>query len=306
MNFKLRSGLCLAMLWLLFQSCDHPSPANLAREKRFTSDSSIFAVDESLQPIVDQELFIFKALNAKAHPQVMYAPENTIVNLLLADSLRFALVSRDLTADEKKALISHQLQPSVNRFAVDAIAIIVNKASNDTTISVDEIKKMLNGQAKQDKNIIFDNPNSGLVRYLKDLAGNNSLKGKNIFSLKSNKEVIKYVATHPDAIGITGFAWLNDPDKDYAEAVDNVKIVAVKNDTSKRWPGQYFTPSQTTLALNQYPLTRNLYIINCSGHMSLGMEFEFFVRGDQGQRIIVTSGLLPDNIPDRQISIVRN
>jgi len=163
---------------------------------------------------------------------------------------------------------------------------------------------MLNGNTKQDKNIVFDNPNSGLVRYLKDLTGNTTFKQKNIYSLKSNKEVIKYVSEHPDAIGITGFSWLNEPTKDYADAVDKVKIVGVKDDTGKDTSGQYFTPSQTTLALKQYPLTRNLYIVNCTGHMSLGMEFEFFVRSDQGQRIIVTSGLLPDNIPDRQVSIV--
>jgi phosphate transport system substrate-binding protein len=305
MKYNLNSVIGLACLFLLFQSCGHRSAgAANAGSARFTSDSSIFAVDESLQPIVDEELYIFKALNNKAHPQIVYAPENTIINLLMSDSLRFALTSRDLTANEKQVLVSHQLQPSVNRFAIDAIAIIVNKASNDTTITVSEIKKMLNGQAKQDKNIIFDNPNSGLVRYLKEFSGNSNLQQKNIFSLKSNKEVIKYVAAHPNAIGITGFGWLNDPAKDYADAVDNVKIVGVKDDTGKNPTGQYFTPSQTTLALNQYPLTRNLYIVNCTGHMSLGMEFEFFVRGDQGQRIIVRSGLLPDNIPDRQVSIV--
>jgi len=303
MKFKLNRVLWAAALCLLFQSCEHKSKAT-ERSARFTSDSSIFAVDESLQPIVDQELYIFKALNAKVHPQVVYAPENTVVNLLLSDSLRYALISRDLTKDEKNQLISHQLTPQVNRFAVDAIAIIVNKASADTNLTVSEIKKMLNGQAKQDKNIIFDNPNSGLVRYLKDFSGSKDLKQKNIFSLKSNIEVIKYVAAHPDAIGITGFSWLNEPTKDYAADVDKIKIAGVKDDTGKDTSGQYFTPSQTTLALKQYPLTRNLYIVNCTGHMSLGMEFEFFVRSDQGQRIIVTSGLLPDNIPDRQVSIV--
>jgi phosphate transport system substrate-binding protein len=113
------------------------------------------------------------------------------------------------------------------------------------------------------------------------------------------------VAHHPDAIGITGFGWLNDPAKDYAGAVDSVKIVGVKDDINPKQANEYFTPSQTTLALKQYPLTRNLYIINGAGSMSLGMEFDVFVRSDQGQRIIGVSGLLPDNIPDRQVEIVK-
>ena len=161
---------------------------------------------------------------------------------------------------------------------------------------------MLNGRTKLDKNIVFDNPNSGLVRYLKEFSGNKEFKQKNIYALKSNKEVIKYVSQHPNAIGIVGFSWLNDPDKDYADAVQKVKIVGVMDDVSKAASKQYFTPSQNTLALKQYPLTRNLYILNCTGQFGLGMEFVAFLISDRGQRIILKSGLLPDDIPPREIN----
>jgi len=33
------------------------------------------------------------------------------------------------------------------------------------------------------------------------------------------------------------------------------------------------------------------------------MEFAAFIAGDQGQRIILKSGLLPDDIPNREIVI---
>jgi phosphate transport system substrate-binding protein len=287
---------------ILFQSCRQKTRKN--DSTRFSSPTARFVVDESFSPIVDEELYVFKALNPKAHPVILYAPENTAVNLLLADSTRVLMISRDLTKDEYSALAAKNLIPAVTRFAIDAIALIVNKASADTTITVNEIKKMLNGYTKTSKNIVFDNPNSGLVRYLKEFSGNKDLKQKNVFALKSNKEVIKYVSLHPDAIGITGFSWLNDPDKDYAEAVDNVKIVGVRNDIGNDTSRTYFTPSQTTLALKQYPLTRNLYFINCTGHYGLGMEFAVFLEGDRGQRIILKSGLLPENIPSRKINIV--
>ena len=300
------AAIALGIL-VLFQSCKHNSKtagANLPNPERFTYDSAKFVVDESFSPIVDEELYIFKALNKDVHPQVIYAPENTAIDLLLADSVRIAILSRDLNARELAVLKTRNLKPMVDRFAVDAIALIVNQSSNDTTITVSEIKKMLNGDTKQDKNIVFDNPNSGLVRYLKELSGNTTFKQKNIYALKSNKDVIKYVSEHPNAIGITGFSWLNDPDKDYADAVEKVKIVSVSNDINRNAPKGFFTPSQTTLALKQYPLTRNLYILNCTGKYGLGMKFAVFVRGDQGQRIILRSGLLPDDIPDREINII--
>jgi len=46
-----------------------------------------------------------------------------------------------------------------------------------------------------------------------------------------------------------------------------------------------------------------LYILNCTGKNGLGMEFAGFMKSDRGQRIILKSGLLPDNIPGREITI---
>jgi len=296
----------IAISWLCFQGCSHKhADADAAKLDQFTNDSAKIAVDEAFKPIVDDELFVFKALDKKVHPRMTYRPENQVINLLLADSVRVALLSRKLSADELKTLSYRTLNPTMDRFAIDAVALIVNKSSADTAFSVSGIKDMLTGKAKMDKQIIFDNPNSGMVSYLKQLAGSNNLVQKNIFSLKSNKEVIEYVSKHPDAIGITDFSWLYDPDKDYADAVENIKIASINDDTSKKLAGKYFAPSQTTIALKQYPLTRDLYIINCTGSSSLGKKVADFLKGERGQLIVLKSGLLPDNIPDRQIEFVK-
>ncbi|WP_428328603.1 PstS family phosphate ABC transporter substrate-binding protein [Mucilaginibacter sp.] len=299
-NFKLLlTGL---VLLTVFQGCKQKEKKD--NLDRFTNNNAQITVDESFRPIVDEELYVFKAIYNDVKPRIIYGPESTVINLLLEDTVRIAILSRDLTKPEYQELATRNLKPIVNRFAIDAVTLIVNQASNDTTITVSDIKKMLNGNTKQDKNIVFDNPNSGLVRYLKELSGNNDLKQKNIYALKSNKDVIKYVSENPNAIGITGFSWLNDPDKDYADAVAKVKIVSVKDDGAKSKSDQYYAPSQNTLALKQYPLTRNLYILNCTGNFGLGMKFAAFISSDRGQRIILKSGLLPDEIPGREINVV--
>jgi len=298
MKYSFKMIYATAAVLIFFSACKH-------EEKKSGPDKgNTFVVDESFKPIVDQELYVFKALNKKANPVIRYAPENEAVNLLFSDSTRVLIIAREMNAEEKKALASKNLTPIVNRFAIDAVTLIVNQASTDTTITVSDVKKMLTGAAKTDKDIVFDNPNSGLVRYLKEFSGAKDFKQKNIYSLKSNKDVIAYVSTHPNAIGITGFSWLNDPEKDYADAVNKVKIVAVKDDAPNR-SGQYFLPSQQSIALHQYPLTRNLYILNFTGKMGVGMEFAVFIAGDRGQRIILKSGLLPDAIPGREINIVK-
>lgn len=270
----------------------------------FASGTANFSADDSFSPIIDEELYVFKAIFADAKPVITYKPETGVLGDLLNDKTRVAIISRELDTTELGVLKRRELYPDVNKFAIDAVALIVNQASNDTTISVGEIKRMLNGQSKTDKSIVFDNPNSSLVRYLKSLSGNQEFKQKNIYALSSNKEVIKYVSTHANAIGITGFSWLNDPGQDYAEAVDKVKIVGVKDENSKTAPNEYFKPSQTTLVQKTYPLSRPLYIIDCTGRKGLGAGFASFLASDRGQRIILKSGLLPDSIPQREINIV--
>ena len=303
---KFNTKLLCAVLLLLFivvNSCKQETKKN--NLDRFTADNAKIVVDESFRPIVDEEFYVFKSLYNNVHPTILYATENDAVNLLLADSVRIAVISRELTLQENNELKTRNLKAITNRFAIDAVALIVNSASNDTTVTVSEIKKMLIGNTKPGKSIVFDNPNSSLVRYLKDLSGNINLNQKNIYALKSNKDVIKYVSTHPDALGITGFSWLNDPDKDYAADLQKVKIVGVRDESSKKYPNDYFKPSQNTLALKQYPLTRNLYILNFTGIFGLGMKFAAFLNNDQGQRIILRSGLLPDSIPGREINVIK-
>lgn len=300
---KTRSLIALLLFFgMVFQACKDVSK-NTREPETFTSGKAVFIADESFAPILDQELYVFKAIYPDANPSIIYKPENLAFNMFINDSIRVAILARELTATELKILSSRKLAPEINRFAIDAVTLIVHKDALDTAMSVTEVKKMLNGEIKADKNIVFDNPNSSIVRYLKTFSGNEKLQQKNIFALKSNVEVIKYVSEHPQAIGIIGFSWLVEPDKDYAEAIKKIKIVGIRDDGSKTDSDVFFKPSQSTLALNQYPLNRSLYILNSSGKVGLGTGFASFMASARGQRIILKSGLLPDSLPPREINI---
>lgn len=300
---KNRIAALVLVLFVLFtlQTCKQNKPNSYTDTKN--SGEALFVSDESFAPVLDQELYIFKNDNPHSKPIMAYRSEDDVVRMLVTDSARFGFLSRDLTNDERSDLKSHNLPVLVKKFAVDAVAIIVNEASPDSAMTVEDIKKMLSGQTKRDRSIVFDNPNSSLVRYLKEFSGQTDFKQKNIYALKSNKEVIEYVSKHSDAIGVTGFSWINDPDADYADAAKKVKILALRDENSKTASSVYFKPSQETLYLKQYPLLRYLYVVNCTGREGLGYGFEHFIEGDKGQRIILRSGLLPINIPERNIMI---
>jgi len=80
----------------------------------------------------------------------------------------------------------------------------------------------------------------------------------------------------------------------------------VRDENSKKDPNQYFMPSQSTLFLKQYPLQRSLYMVNCTGRKGLGAGLEQFISGYKGQRIVLRSGLLPAQIPERNIAVHSN
>jgi phosphate transport system substrate-binding protein len=53
--------------------------------------------------------------------------------------------------------------------------------------------------------------------------------------------------------------------------------------------------------LKQYPLIRNVYIVNREGRNGLGTGFASFIAGDQGQRLLKLMGMLPATMPVRLI-----
>ena len=106
-----------------------------------------------------------------------------------------------------------------------------------------------------------------------------------------------YVAENDGMIGVVGINWMFQPTLDLQDNVDKLNIMSVKGIGKK----EYVYPSQDNLAKGIYPLARDLYIINCQGYSGLGMGFASFVAGERGQRIILKSGLVPENFPSRKI-----
>jgi len=152
------------------------------------------------------------------------------------------------------------------------------------------------------KTLVFDNPNSSTVRELKTLAGIKELPKQNVFSVNSNKEVVKYVTENKGAIGIIGINWLLQPTRDLDAYISGVKVLAVEN-VKVNEKNKFVKPNQTNIADGSYPVTRRLYMLNFQGSTGLGMGFASYIAGQQGQRIILKSGLVPKHFPTRQVSV---
>lgn len=283
--------LLLLILTYTLSSCRQQSN----NEEHVTYGKGKLVADESLYPIVDDEYEIFANNYKRAEIDITYLPEQDIINQLLTDSSNVAILPRLLTKAESAYFDKKNVVVRSTKFAIDGIALVTGLNNTDSLITIDEIKAVFNGTSKRNLTFVFDNPKSSTVAYLMYITGIKEFP-KNVYALKTNKEVIKYVNNNPKAIGVVSVAWMKRPTPDIVKEVENLKFLAVK--TAK---GTYEKPTQSNLKVNNYPLVRDLYLINCQGKAGLGTGFAAFLASEIGQRIILKSGLAPDSLPSRQI-----
>jgi phosphate transport system substrate-binding protein len=272
-------------------------------KQSYTKGKVNLVADESLAPIVEDQLFVFGSVYPEVEITPLYKPENALLKDLLNGTAKVAVMTRTLTPAESKYFEPKQIRIRVNRIAIDGIALITQTSNPDSLVSVQDVISVLQSKPSKIQSLVFDNPNSSTVRYFKELAQVKELPSKGIYALKSNPEVIKYVASHPGSIGVVGINWLMQADLALEKDIARLRVMGVKNLPGKPGADQYTKPDQNDLALGLYPFMRNLYLINCEGGPGPGTGFVTFVAGERGQRIVLKSGLLPDSIPPREISI---
>ena len=271
------------------------------QETILKGSASIY-VDETLTPIIEEQVAVFEN-KYEAKINLISKSESETVNSLFNEKGAIAILSRNLTPEELEIFKQRKINPKITPFGTDAVAFVANRNNQDSLIALKDVISFMQGNSVSSiKGLVFDNFNSSTVRYLKSLAGINTIPEKDVFSFRTNDEVIKHVSENDGMIGVVGVNWLSQPKPDMQKYVDNVNTLSVKGLNGDN----YYLPSQNNIAEKKYPLARDLYIINCQGYSGLGMGFASFVGGDIGQRIILKSGLLPVRIPSRKFTITKS
>lgn len=271
------------------------------------------AIDETFTPVFDILLKDFRERNADAFVDGMFVAEDSAVRLLLNDSVRSIVITRNLSQEEHDYLrAKHQLLAKEGIVAFDAITLIANPANQDSLITVEEIKKIVEGKItdwsqlhhnngqKGEIEIVFDNNGSSTLRYMQDsLCAGGKLKGK-LRAAKTYEELISYVMHKKNTIGVLGVDWLRDPqDTTRLSFLTDVMIMKVGAKESP-YPEDYYLPYQFYIASGSYPLTRCLYAITTDPRVrSLEKHFYYYLtdnpnHNNMGQMMILKySQLLP-------------
>ena len=299
-------NLLYLFIILAFAACkrkDKPANGEKAKvEETRTSGTLRILVDESVSPIVREQIDIFSLDYPDAKFETTVKPEEKIVPAFLNDSVRVIVMPRLLSKNEEKYYTQRGIKINSIRFAVDGIALITNKDNIDSTITVKEIVDILQGK-NSDKKLIFDNAYSSTFQYLKQLANISQFPAKGVYSKNSSSEVIKLIAEDKNFIGILGVDWVSDKNTKLAEFLAKVKTLGVKNLKGKVGDDQFYKPTQDNLINGVYPLLRNVNIIECEGRDGLGTGFATWLRSQRGQLIVLKSGLAPHKLMPREINL---
>ncbi len=284
-------------VFALFVSCKQ---SETKKEKESILKGKItILVDETVKPLIEDQIAVFESTyNAKI--TLVAKSEKELLQSFMKDTSGVVILSRPLDSTEIKFFERSKIKPRVTKFATDAIALISNKKDLDSLIALNDVVSFLKGNSQSRiKGLVFDNPNSSTVRYLTNLSGAQQVPQKEVYSFKSNEEVVKFVAENDGMIGVVGLNWLLQPSSEIKGFLTNINVLNVEGLNKK----SYFAPTQNNLAEGTYPLARDLYIVNCQGTTGLGMGFASFLAGEIGQRIVLKSGMLPAVMPGRKILI---
>jgi phosphate transport system substrate-binding protein len=269
--------------------------------------------DESFQPLVETEVFTFTHLYQNAKIRTEYKPEYDVINDFMNDSVRLIVTSKKLSDYQIQYLRDTQIIARTSAFAYDALAIVTNKQNKDTLLRYNTIKDIFLGRITNWKDVnsksklgniqvIFDNTKSGNIRYFKEIFEVKDTLPKNFFAVKNNAEVIEFVSGNPDALGIVSVNWISDKDDSLSMSfINKINVVAVSQQYIN--DGYYYRPQPGSIYDKSYPFVREVYLISRETFVGLGAGFINWACGEQGQRIVLKSGLVPATMPIRLVQI---
>jgi phosphate transport system substrate-binding protein len=295
----------LILLVIGITSCDpNQNPLVYSKNTHEKGKAYIF-VEESFKPLFETSISTFESLNPQADITAKYTTEDAIIQAFLEGKVKTITVTRELTKAEKYYLKSKNVEVSSDRIALDAVALIVHPDNKDTIISIPQLKQFLKDKnsvwpsSKQPVTIVFDQINSANFNYVTELLQTKTLS-TNVFAAKSNKEVIEYVKTNKNAVGIIGLNWISDQeDFEVLHFLDGIHVMDVR--LTDQSPS--FKPINGFIFTREYPLIRDVWMINKGSRSSLNTGFVNFMVGEKGQIIIHKSELVPANNPVRLIQM---
>lgn len=312
-NIYLRNLLVSAVIVIMVMLVSCVGGGGVAQNETPTRGNIRIIADDSFRPLVETEVNTFTGLYTNAHIEVLYKPEVDVINDFMHDSTKVIVTGRKLNEDQIQYLRDSLIVARTITFAYDALALITNRENKDSLLKYETVRDIFLGKITQWSEInprsdrgpvrvIFDNTKSGNIRYFKELFEIKDNLPSNFYALNTNAEVIDFVSGNPDALGIVSVNWISDKDDSLSMSfVKRINVIAVSHKFID--DGSYYRPHQGFIYDKSYPFVREIYLISRETFLGLGSGFIQWATAEQGQRIVLKSGLVPATMPIRIVQI---
>jgi len=225
------------------------------------------------------------------------------------------VTSRKLTDYETQYLRELLIIARTITFAYDAVALVTHKENYDTLINYNTIKDIFLGNITNwnqinpksnlgDIRMVFDNTKSGNIRYFKERFDITGTLPSNFYAMETNPEVIDFVSRNKNAIGIVSVNWISDSKDSLSMSfMEKINVLAISNQFLDN--RTFYRPYLASIYERSYPFVREVYLISRETFAGLGTGFIQWVTAEQGQLIVLKSGLVPTTMPIRLVEIKR-
>ncbi|MDR1436745.1 MAG: substrate-binding domain-containing protein [Candidatus Symbiothrix sp.] len=290
--------LFISVLFVSFISCKKEVKSD-EWEDTLTSGLIRIACDENLKALMEAEIEVFEAHNPRATVIPIYTNEAEAIRLLTIDSVRFALVTRHLNSKEQAELAKKNMKAQKHLIAFDGIALIAHPSNQDSALTLADLKKILSGEiirwtqinpksTLDTIRVIFDHPESGILRYMMDSIMGGNTFSPNLYALNNSLEALETVSQRANALGLIGVNVLSDEsDSIYRAGREKIRLVRLNN----------HLPYAGDIKQENYPLWRPVYVLLSDPKSGLASGLSIFLAHEAGQKIVLKSGLLPITDP---------
>lgn len=319
--------LAIGVAFGLLSGCKGTGKRETPKGNSSTSGTVVMACDASFENVMQQEIEVFEYVYPNASILPYYTDEKACIDSLLFGNARLAVVSRELSRDQIDFLKDKKHFAKTKKIAVDAVAVIVNPDNPVENLSVKDLEEILSGKITEWNDIypsklgkiqvVFDHNGSSVVKYMSDSVLHGKPFADNVYTANTMKSVFENVKDRKNAIGLVGVSWISSDLKSAdLTAEERVKTLEADDTTATTFTDQVkvlginrnnsmiaYKPYQAYIFDGNYPLYRSIYMINTGASGSLANGFFAFVTSFRGQKLMMSTGVLPATVHHRMVSV---
>jgi len=244
--------------------------------------------------LLASEVARFEELYPKARIELIPGTSRDAKAALFGARADLAVITTELTPEERAAAVRGRLALEGYRFARDAVVLVTHPSNLVENVSIDRLRNVYAGEVTrwsglggndQPVEIVVQPPQSDITSYVvEEIMSGQPIQARALYAA-DDSAVVAVVKRTPGSLGYVSLG----------ANVTDVKVLRV----APLMGLPYWKPDLEAVYKDEYPLTRffSFYIRNDGPRLANG--FITFVTSREGQAIVHEHGLVPTAVPVR-------